>query len=163
MMKERIKKFCLRIWDKIEDHLAKYISGLIIAFFTIALIILRKWLAAKHSLKMYGWLWILILFTLVSVPVLIFWLLKRRKILYEEDGDVKVVLEEQLERLTRLSKDTVRIDYRIWDKKLSLKKGSTKRFLKHILAKFENIWCIDSEGENTMNIVRVEEPQLRTQ
>ena len=154
-MKERIKKFGLKIWNKIEDHLAKYIAGGIIVIFVVLCIVSWEWLRAKHSLEMFGWLWILILFLLVSLPVLIFWLFTRRKILYEEDEDIKVVLEEQLERMTQLSKDTVRIDYRIWDRKFSLKKGSTKRFSKRILGKFENVWCIESEGENTMIIVRI--------
>ena len=67
-MKERIKKFGLRIWDKIEDHLAKCIAGVIIAFFVVAALVFWKWLTSKHSLEMYGGVWIVTFFAIMSQP-----------------------------------------------------------------------------------------------
>lgn len=112
-----------------------------------------NWLATKHSLEMFGWLWILTSFLLVSLPVLIFWPFKRRRILYKDDGDIKVALEAQIERLTQCRNDTIRIDYRIWDRKLSLKKGSAAKFLPSIIEN-DSIFCIKSKGEETIVVQR---------
>ena len=112
-----------------------------------------NWLATKHSIEMFGWLWILGSFLLVSLPVLILWLFGRRKILYKDDGDIKVALEAQLERLTQGRNDTIRINYRIWDRKLSLKKGSAAKFLPSIIEN-DSIFCIKSKGEKTIVVQR---------
>jgi hypothetical protein len=61
-MIERIKKFGLRIWDKIEDNLAGYIALFIIAISLAALLFLREWSSTKHTLGLYGGVWLLLLF-----------------------------------------------------------------------------------------------------
>jgi len=54
-------KFVSKIWDKIEDHLAKYVAGLIIVVFLSLCLLLWKWCFTKHSLELYGLFWLLLL------------------------------------------------------------------------------------------------------
>jgi hypothetical protein len=57
---ERLKNFGLKIWGKIEDHLAGYIAAFIIVLFLSAFLLLKNWFITKYSLKMYGWTWLLL-------------------------------------------------------------------------------------------------------
>jgi len=114
---------------------------------------IRNWLAAKHSIEIFGWLWILVSFLVVSLPVLILWLFAGRKPLYKDDEDVRVMLEEQLERLSKGGDNEIRIDYRLWDSKLGLKKGSAAKFLPKIIEN-DSIFCMKNKGKETIVVRR---------
>lgn len=158
-MKEWIKKFCLRIWDKIEDHLAKYIAGVIIAIFVIVSIIFWKWLIAKHSLELYGAVWVIASLAVASLPILLFLLIKRRvnEEIYTDENDIKNILDLWLRRFSTghrgVRKQRLTINFALCDRINNLKKGSTRKFLPEIIEK-DGTYEIESIGEKTIVTVR---------
>jgi hypothetical protein len=52
-MKDWIRKFSLRIWNKIQDHLAKYTAGGIIVIIVVLCIASWKWLINKYTFELY--------------------------------------------------------------------------------------------------------------
>lgn len=78
-MLEWTKGFFFKICKKIEDHLAKIIAGGIIAVASVMCVVFSKWmvviwewLKTKHSLEVYGWLWIIVSFILLFLVVFFF-------------------------------------------------------------------------------------------
>ena len=115
-----IKKFCFKILNSIADHLATVIAASLI----LLCIILWRWLTTKHSLEMYGFLWIAVAFLLIGLPLFIFWLLKKQpRILYREDQEILVVLESKLRRYEHQNQNEILIDFRSCDRKWRLAKG----------------------------------------
>ena len=156
-MKERIKKFGLRIWDKIEDHLAKCIAGVIIAFFVVAALIFWKWLTSKHSLEMYGGVWIVTFFAMVFLSVLVFWLVGRKprnqKLKHKiSNSDVKTILMDWVMKLPTPFERQELVVFSKLDKKLGLPKDSSKKYLKGIILKHGK-WKIERDSDNTMLLV----------
>ncbi len=149
-MLKLIKQFCLRVFNKITDNLAK-----VVALGLISLsIIFWKWLLKQHTITTYGLVWIFSLMIISIIPIFTLLLLQKRKqkILYTNDGDISQVIENQLRKIKNLEYNQIAIDFRIWDKKLKLIKGSTKRMLPQVL-KEDHIWKIKNQSENYMTII----------
>jgi hypothetical protein len=116
---------------------------------------LKNWLLSEHSLEMDGWMWVVSILIVGILPLFIFWICKKlnRKVLYREGGEILVVLEDKLRDLERQEKNQVRIDFRLWDKKLSLTKGSAERLLPQLVDK-DTTWRIKNRSGNAMTIIR---------
>lgn len=151
-----IKKFFLKVLKKIEDHLASVVAGGLI----LLCIIFWRWLKTEHSLTTYGWVWVSAVFLVGGLPTSIFWFLRKGKqrILYREDEEISVVLENKLRELEGQKKNQIPIDFRIWDKKLHLMVGSAKKLLPKVLEE-DKTWKIKSQSGNFMTIIR-EDPRV---
>ena len=149
------KQFGLKVLDKIEDNVAAVVAGVIIFIGSALCIIFWKWLKTEHTITTYGFVWVTAVFLVGGLPALIFWLFKKKKqrIKYREDEDISVVLENKLRELEGQKKNQIPIDFRIWDKKLNLMVGSTKKLLPKML-ETDNTWKIKSQGGNFMTIIR---------
>jgi len=116
---------------------------------------LKAWLLSEHSLEMDGWMWVVLILIVGILPLFIFWICKKlsRKVLYHEEGEILVVLEDKLRDLERQEKNQVRIDFRLWDKKLGLVKSKAKKLLPQVVQK-DKIWRIKDKSGNAMTIIR---------
>jgi len=163
-MKERIKKFGLRIWDKIEDHLAKYIDGAIIAIFVIASIFCWNWLIAKHALETYGFIWVIAVLGIILLSILIFWLIIRepKKKKLTDKTDIKIELDDYWKnkkpvRNDRRAYGTPEREFTIYcsqvDTCRNLKRGSTAKFLPEIIEN-DSVYEIKSKGKKTIAVHR---------
>ena len=163
-MKERIKKFGLRIWSKIEDHLAKYIAGVIIAISVIACISSGKWLTSKHSLEMYGFVWIAIIVGIIFLSALTFWLTIRepKKKKLTNKTDIKIELDDYWKNEKQVSherrayktlENEFTISCRQIDKHRNLKRGSTSKFLPEIIED-EGLYTIVKRGKDKIHVQR---------
>jgi hypothetical protein len=131
---ERLKSFGIRIWDKILDHLAGYIALIILAVIATTYIIFSEWLKSKHTFEMYGLLWVMSAVGIALFPFILYWLLTRTKILYEDEDDIKNILRKWWRHCTDsrgTKKFTIYFDS--VDKRESLKKGSSAKFLPSII------------------------------
>src|SRR4030043_496660 len=63
----RIKKFCFKVLNKIEDHLAKVVAGGLILIGSTLCVIFWKWLKSKQTLELYSWEWLLFLLIFFSL------------------------------------------------------------------------------------------------
>jgi len=148
---EHIKKFCLKIWDKIEDHFATVAAISIIGIFSVLCVIFWKWLNAKHSFEMYGWIWLLLflagLFLFVHFVCIMFD--KVRKI--KDPADIRNVLDKWWRHTKEQCPD--QIEFTLYfssiDKKERLRKGSSKKYLREIVTK-DKIWRVVREGSDTL-------------
>ncbi len=149
-MVKLIKQFCLNVFKKITDNLAT-----VVALGLISLsIVFWKWLLKQYTITAYGLVWIIFIMIIIICPIFVLILIQKRKqkILYTNDGDIFQVIENQLRKLENQEHNQIAIDYRIWDKKLKLNKGSTKRLLLQVL-KEDHIWKIKKQSENYMTII----------
>ena len=144
-MLKLIKQFCIKVFNKITDNLATVIALGLISLF----LIFWKWLLKQHTITTYGLVWICSIMIISICPIFILLLLQKRKqeIIYTNDGDISQVIENQLRKLENQKHNQIAIDFRIWDKKLKLIKGSTKRILPQVL-KDDHIWKIKKQSEN---------------
>ena len=62
-----IKELVGKVWENIEDQLAKYIAYISIAIFLVLVLSLRNWAFSKHTVELYGWVWL-------STPLLVIFL-----------------------------------------------------------------------------------------
>ena len=67
-----IKRFFFKICSKIEDRLAAYIASGIIIVVLVICIVFWEWIKTKHSLEVYGWLWVLISVVILFLVVFFF-------------------------------------------------------------------------------------------
>ena len=127
-IKGRIKEFCFKVLNKIEDHLATVVASGLILIVTILCIIFWEWVKTKHSLEMYGWMWTVDVFTLGALPIFIFWLLQKKdpKISYRKDEEILVVLENKLTKYELQKQNEILIDFRLCDRKWRFPKGSAQ-------------------------------------
>ena len=149
-MIERLKNFGLRIWDKILDHLAGSIALIIFAVVATVYIVFSEWLKSKHTFEMYGLLWVMLAVGIALFPSILYWLLTRTKILYEDEDDIKNILRKWWRQCTdsrRSKKFTIYFDS--IDKRESLKKGSSAQFLPSVIEENENSHVINI-GKRTM-------------
>lgn len=160
-MTEPIKKFLLRIWNEVENHLAKYIAAFIIIAFLVVCIAFCRWMVVKHSLELYGWLWILIPSLVVALSVLIFWLATRQKILYESEGDIKNILRKWLtHHVNKWKQSQYTLYFSTIDKKEKLSPGSAKKYLEPIITE-QGLYSIISASDETICIRRRRKPQTK--
>ena len=154
-IKEWTKQFWLKVLKKIEDHVVAVVAGVIISIGSVLCVIFWGWLKATHSLTMYGWAFVTLLLIVGLLPISIFWLRKqtKRRILYREDGEILIVLEDKLRDLESQKKSQIRIDFRIWDRKLSLAKGRAQKLLPQVVEK-DKTWEVKSRSGNAMTIRR---------
>lgn len=68
----RIKKFCFKVLNKIEDHLAKVVAGGLILIGSTLCVIFWKWLKSKQTLELYSWEWLL--FLLIFLFLLVYFI-----------------------------------------------------------------------------------------
>jgi len=159
MIIKSIKRFCSKVLNRIEERLANVAAGILILVVPGLCIIFWKWLKTKHSLAMYGFLWIAVPFVLICVPFFMFWLLKKKAtILYREDNEILVVLENKLRGYEHQSQNEILIDFRSCDRKWGFPKGSAQRLLPSLVEK-DRTWRIRSSGGNAMTIIR-EDPRV---
>jgi hypothetical protein len=121
---------------------------------------IKNWLLAKHSLEMYGWMWAAAVLMVGGLPIFIFWLLKKKepRILYREDKEILVVLENKLRQYERQNQNEILLDFRECDRKWCFPKGSARRLLPPLLGK-DKTWKIKHMGGNAMTIIR-EDPRV---
>ncbi len=130
-MIERLKNFGLKIRNKIEDHLARYIAGIIIVFFLPACLLLWKWFLTKHSLKMYGgtWLFLACLFLLSLIYSLV--CLFRERGHFKDPHDIKSKIDDWFLKGALYCSFKVQksISFYNLEDSLNIKKGSSIKYL----------------------------------
>jgi len=136
-----IKKFFLKILSEVENHLAKCIAALILLASSGFLWFARRWVMAKHSLELYGGLWIVAFLTVSSVPILTSFMLKKRKnrISLTNEDDIKNLLELRFREFSRgchTSKTRLTIKFNLFDKIANVKSGSSRKYLEQIANAF---------------------------
>lgn len=111
------------------------------------------WLTTKHSLNVYGWSWILALLLTASLSILVFWLVTRQRILYNDEADIKNILHDWWKLHCTGHQGSLRltIDFDSVDRHKHLPKGSAAKFLPHIAE--VNFGCsLVNKGKATMLI-----------
>ena len=127
-MIEWIRKFGLKIWSKIENHLAGYIAVIIILIFLAACSLLWEWSSTKHSLEMYGWTWLLLSIFFISLLCYFMFSLLRERARLKDPDDIKGAIEDWLVRGHDVEKDT-QYFFRGLEKSLNLRRHSSKIYL----------------------------------
>ena len=123
------------------------------------------WLISEHAIKIYGWLWVLILLLLISMAVMIFWLITRQRVLYTEEEDIKNILRKWRRHHTEGEREQPEFTlyFTSIDRQEKLDKGSTKKYLREIIEE-GGLYDVESEGDETLYIIhRPEDAQLYTQ
>jgi len=156
-IKEQIKKFSTKVRDKIEDHLATVVAGGIILICSTLCIIFWEWLKTKHSLEMYGWLWILIFLAISGLSILLFLLITKKqwKPDYTDEIDIKNSLSQWFQTNVKPQLGANGFQYTMnfsnSDQSLGLPSGSTKRYIENVVKEFEG-WQTKNKGEDTIVI-----------
>jgi len=116
---------------------------------------LKNWLLSEHPAKMSGWMWVASLLIVGILPVFIFWLCSkmRQRVLYREDKEIVVVLEDKLRKYECGKQNQILIDFRECDRKWRFPKGSAQRLLPSVVQK-DKTWKIKSSSGNAMTITR---------
>jgi hypothetical protein len=115
----------------------------------------KEWLKTEHSLQMYGWFWVVGAICLGGLPALIVRVIERKqpKLRYQSEADISVALEHRLRSYDNQREDVKFLDFREFDRKLGLPKGSAKRLLPGIVEKDE-VWHVKHRGDELMTIIR---------
>ena len=64
-------EFVSKVWKKIEDVLANYLAHIIIAAILVLIVLLRNWSFSKHTVELYGLVWLSVPLSVVFVGVMI--------------------------------------------------------------------------------------------
>lgn len=64
-----LKNFGIKIWQKIEDRLAKYIASLIVVIFLILCFALKEWFLRVSAIRMYNLIWSLLCVSFVFLII----------------------------------------------------------------------------------------------
>lgn len=137
-MRDFFKKFLSRIWDKIQEQLATWVVTLLVTALAIVGLFFKKWLFSKHYLELYGVFWIVIFSIVAILPILILWYLTKSKVLYENENDIKNILELWFSSFShgRSSlKNKLTIKFSLCDKINHVVNGSSKKYLEGIANK----------------------------
>jgi hypothetical protein len=132
------KKFFSKICAKIEDRLASFLAGGILVIALVVCTVFWEWLKTKHSLEMFGWLWILILLAIAGLPIFFFWLITRksRKVAYADEDDIRNVLDARFREFSisrrGMQKSRLTISFALFDRRSNVKNGSSKEHLETI-------------------------------
>jgi len=161
-IKELIKKFFLKVWNKIEDHLATIVAGVIISACSAFCIIFWEWLKTIHSLEMPGWAWVIIALGISTMPVLIVFLImrqkKEKKKVLTGETDVKNALRQWFRKRyvehtfwAIMGDKNEIVHFSSLDQKLGLAPGSAKRYLEDVVEEFGS-WRTKNETQVTIEI-----------
>jgi hypothetical protein len=136
-IKEQIKKFSSKVWDKIEDHLATVVAGGIILICSTLCIIFWEWLKTEHLLKMYGGLWVLMFLVISGLPMLLLSVIKKKPTeVYTDENDIKNILGSRFRQVSvthrGMSKTRLTVGFSDFDKSSNVKSGSSKKHLETI-------------------------------
>ena len=152
-----IKKICFKILNEVMNHLAKYITGLIILGLLALCLFSWRWLARKHSLETFGWLWILIFLAISGLPILLFLLITKKqwKPDYTDEIDIQNSLRHWFQSNVKPQLGANGFQYTMnfsnLDQSLGLPSGSTKRYIENVVKEFEG-WQTKNKGEDTIVI-----------
>ncbi len=131
-MLERIRQFVARVWDKVEDRLAGYIAGFIVFAFLAAILFSWRWSSTKHSLELYGWIWLLLSIFLIFLLVYFLFSVLRDRGRLTEPKDIEAALEDWFahgdEYGIRVEKNMQYYFVGV-EKNLNLKRGCCKLYL----------------------------------
>lgn len=135
-MIKRIKKYFFWVVDKLAAHWLIYLLGSSGA--TAFLIVFWKWLKAKHSLEMDGWLWLtlsvifvfLLIFCLYTIVMEIMRCNKFRRKLTKRK-DVEMAIKNWIEDLKPKRECYY---YRDIEKELKLKRRRLKAYIESVAA-----------------------------
>lgn len=161
-MGRKVKKVFVGILRWLLKEWAKAILSAVSVIFLGFLIwvfrsYIKDWLISIHSLEMYGGVWIVTFFAIVSLTVLVFWLVGRKprnqKLKHKiSNSDVKTILTDWLMKLPTPFERQELVVFSKLDKKLDLPKDSSKKYLKGIILKHGK-WKIERDSDNTMLLV----------
>ena len=164
-------KLLLKFWhktkDKIEDHLAEVIAFGIIGLLSIIAAFFWKWVKTTHSLEMPGWVWVLIVFGISTMPASIVFLIMRRKTkirkeVFTDETDIKNALRQwffqKYNSHWTSSGHRVAVNFDDLDQELGLVSGSTKKHIEDVINKLDH-WQTRNKGLNTIEIFTTYIPQ----
>jgi len=120
---------------------------------------IQAWLVSHHTIKLVGWVCILVCLLILGIPIFLFYFIRRkpRKVIYKDENDVKNILELWFRRFSCTSrggyKQKLTINFALCDQVNHLKRGSAEKFLPEIVEK-SDIYEIESRGRKTIVIVR---------
>lgn len=130
-MVEWIKQFGLKVWNEIENNLAKYIAGIIIVIFLAVCLLLWEWSLTKHSLKLYGFIWLFL--SILSIVLIFHFLLSvfRFRGRLKDPNDIETALEDWFlhGQYGTSVENNVPYYFYVVEKSLNLKRGSSKIYL----------------------------------
>jgi hypothetical protein len=146
--------------DKLAENLAAWIATVVGAALIALCVYFWSWLKTEHSLRTYGWMWVVGVSVVGGLPALILWFLgkKRPDILYRDHEEISVVLRSKLRKYDGQKKNEILIDFRLCDTKWGFPKGSAKRLLPALVEE-DKTWRIKDSGGNAMTIIR-EDPRV---
>lgn len=153
--------FLRKIKDKVEDHFAQVIAAAFIGVFSFAVIFFWKWAIVEHSIKLYGWIWLLlyliVFFLLIHFVCRMFD--KVRKI--KDPADIRNVLERCW--METKEEEPNKLEFTLFfsgiDKTERLKKGSAQNYLPGVITK-DGKWSIVRGGSDTLLVKRKESRKL---
>jgi len=151
------KRFFFKICDKIEDRLASILAGGILLIALVVCIVFWEWLKAIHSLKMYGWSWLLILgISLISCCYTLYTVSENYKRI-KDPSDIRNVIRKWWRHCTEQNpkQREFTLYFSAIDHKERLKKGSAKRYLREIVTKDAHCGVV-REGPKTLIVKRKE-------
>jgi hypothetical protein len=164
---DRIKSFVLKIWDKVQDHLASYIARYILLLLGVIFLIicfsLRKWAFTKHSLEIYGWGWLAISLLFLFLFGYLLYAVYKYFGRIKDPPDIRNVLDERCRRINEQCSEQqleLTLHFSLIDKEERLRKGSAKKYLREVVTR-DGIWRVVREGPDTVLVER-EPPDIQT-
>jgi len=142
------KRFWLKVWNKIEDHIAKVVAGVIILAGVVLFAVFWEWATTKHLLEIYNWMLLLILsiflFLFGSFLISMF----REKGRLKNSHDIKNVIDNwfttDINRRIPINRHGPYYFASI-EKRLNIKRGSSKRYLPMVA--FKHKYAFEMGGE----------------
>ncbi len=154
-IKEWIAQFWLKVLNKIEDHVAAVIAGVIISISTVICVFFYGWMKTTHSLTMYGWAWLLFLLVVLFLIFYFLYNTLREKGRLKNEHDILNAIDswftegdgygESVER-------NVNYYFSCLEKDLNLRRGSSKRYLPMIACKHRYAF---ETGEKTFKLTNL--------
>ena len=131
-IKEWTKQFWFKVLNKIEDHVAAVMAGVIISIISVLYVIFGGWLKSTHSLTIYGWVWLLLLLILLFLTAYFIYHTLREKARLKNEHDIINAIDywfkEDDSYGASVEKD-VNYYFSYLEKDLNLTRGSSRRYL----------------------------------
>ena len=122
---------------------------------------IHTWLVSRHSIKLVGWLWILLIFLISAIPIFLFWYIMHwsKCDKYTNEVDIKNILTDYWlkrknddggrHRWMGRSQGEFTIHCSNIDERIHIKEGSASKFLTDIIEN-DSTHCIKSKGDKTI-------------
>lgn len=127
-----IKQFCIKVFNKVEDHFARAMAGIIIVITVAFCAFFWKWLKTQNSLEVYNWQWLLVLSIFLFLTAYFLYHTLRDKGRLKNQHDIIYAIDSWFTKGNSYREPVEKnVNYYFTgvEKDLNLRRGSSKRYL----------------------------------